>query len=99
MPGDKGVPDPRITWPVSPAAVIVATLDRLVPASRRLKRSRAGLSTRVGANHAVCIAVPQLSVRALPWDCWPAQPGHVQLAAPGRRQRLTPRSLLADEPP
>jgi hypothetical protein len=85
-----------------PAAVIVATRDRIVTASRQLERSRAvpGASVHeVDADHAACIAALQLSAQALPRECWPAQPGHVQPAAPGRGQRLAPGSPLADEPP
>jgi 3-oxoadipate enol-lactonase len=56
-----------------PAAVVVTTRDRIVPASRQLKLARAipGASVHeVDADHGVCITAPQVFARALLEACW-----------------------------
>ena len=64
-----------------PAAVVVTTQDRIVPASRQLQPARAipgAAIHRVGADHAVCITAPQLFARRLLEACPSVQ------ARPGR---------------
>lgn len=61
-----------------PAAVVVTTRDRLVPASRQLRLAEAipGASVhRVDADHSVCINAPQLFAPALLEACWSVAPG------------------------
>jgi 3-oxoadipate enol-lactonase len=56
-----------------PAAVVVTTQDRIVPASRQLKLARAipGASVHeMDADHGVCINAPQLFAPALLEACW-----------------------------
>ena len=61
-----------------PAAVVVTTRDRIVPAGRQLGLARAipGASVHeIGADHAVCITAPQVFARTLLTACWSVQPG------------------------
>ena len=61
-----------------PAAVVVTTRDRIVPASRQLRLARAipGASVHeVEADHGVCINAPQLFAPALLEACWSVAPG------------------------
>jgi 3-oxoadipate enol-lactonase len=61
-----------------PAAVVVTTGDRIVPASRQLKLARVipGASVhQVDADHGVCINAPQLFAPALLEACWSVAPG------------------------
>ena len=61
-----------------PAAVVVTTRDRIVPASRQLRLARAipGASVhQVHADHGVCINAPQLFAPALLEACWSVAPG------------------------
>jgi len=61
-----------------PAAVVVTTRDRIVPASRQLRLARAipGASVHeVRADHGVCINAPQLFAPALLEACWSVAPG------------------------
>jgi pimeloyl-ACP methyl ester carboxylesterase len=73
-----------------PAAVIVTTRDRIVPAGRQLRLARAipGASVHeVPADHGVCINAPQLFAPALLEACWSVAPGRGgggTLAAPDR---------------
>jgi pimeloyl-ACP methyl ester carboxylesterase len=72
-----------------PAAVVVTTRDRIVPAGRQLRLARAipGASVHeVRADHGVCINAPQLFVPALLEACWSVAPGRGggTLAAPDR---------------
>ena len=56
-----------------PAAVVVTTRDRIVPASRQLRLAEAipGASVHpVDADHSVCINAPQLFAPALLEACW-----------------------------
>ena len=60
-----------------PAAVVVTTQDRVVPASRQRKLAAAipGASVHeVDADHAVCITAPQVFVPALLRACWSVVP-------------------------
>jgi pimeloyl-ACP methyl ester carboxylesterase len=73
-----------------PAAVVVTTRDRIVPAGRQLRMARAipGASVHeVPADHGVCINAPQLFAPALLEACWSVAPGRGgggTLAAPDR---------------
>lgn len=61
-----------------PAAVVVTTRDRIVPAARQLRLARAipGASVHeVRADHGVCINAPQLFVPALLEACWSVATG------------------------
>ncbi len=61
-----------------PAAVVVTTRDRIVPAGRQLGLARAipGASVHeIDADHAVCITAPQVFARTLLKACWSVQPG------------------------
>jgi pimeloyl-ACP methyl ester carboxylesterase len=61
-----------------PAALVVTTQDRIVPASRQLRLARAipGASVhKVHADHGVCINAPQLFAPALLEACWSVAPG------------------------
>jgi len=61
-----------------PAAVVVTTRDRIVPAGRQLRLARAlrGASVHeVRADHGVCINAPQLFAPALLEACWSVAPG------------------------
>jgi pimeloyl-ACP methyl ester carboxylesterase len=63
-----------------PAAVVVTTRDRIVPASRQRKLAAAipGASIHeVNADHAVCITAPQLFAQALLQACWSVTPAPV----------------------
>ena len=74
-----------------PAAVVVTTRDRIVPASRQLELARAvpGASVHeVDADHAVCITAPQMFTRALLEAC--------RSAAAGRSKHA--RQTLAADP-
>jgi pimeloyl-ACP methyl ester carboxylesterase len=70
-----------------PAAVVVTTRDRIVPASRQLLLARAipgATLHRVDADHAMCITAPQVFARTLLEACRAAQ------ASPGLAdQRLS----------
>jgi pimeloyl-ACP methyl ester carboxylesterase len=71
-----------------PAAVVVTTRDRIVPASRQLRLARAipGASLHeVAADHGVCINAPQLFAPALLEACWSV--------APGRRSGVLPVTM------
>ena len=60
-----------------PAAVVVTTQDRVVPASRQRKLAAAisGASVHeVDADHAVCITAPQVFAPALLRACWSVMP-------------------------
>ena len=60
-----------------PAAVVVTTQDRVVPASRQRKLAAAipGASVHeVDADHAVCITAPQVFAPALLQACWSVVP-------------------------
>jgi 3-oxoadipate enol-lactonase len=60
-----------------PAAVVVTTQDRVVPASRQRKLAAAisGASVHeVDADHAVCITAPQVFAPALLQACWSVMP-------------------------
>jgi 3-oxoadipate enol-lactonase len=60
-----------------PAAVVVTTRDRIVPASRQLRLARAipGASVHeIDADHAVCITAPQTFARTLLKACWSVEP-------------------------
>ena len=60
-----------------PAAVVVTTQDRIVPASRQRKLAAAipGASVHeVDADHAVCITAPQVFAPALLRACWSVVP-------------------------
>jgi pimeloyl-ACP methyl ester carboxylesterase len=68
-----------------PAAVVVTTRDRIVPAGRQLRLARAipGASVHeVEADHGVCISAPQLFAPALLEACWSVAPGR-PAARPG----------------
>jgi pimeloyl-ACP methyl ester carboxylesterase len=75
-----------------PAAVVVTTRDRIVPASRqhRLARAIPGASVHeVPGDHGVCINAPQLFAPALLEACWSVAPGRGgggTLAAPDRKR-------------
>lgn len=61
-----------------PAAVVVTTLDRIVPASRQLRLARAipGASVHeVAADHAVCLTAPHVFTPVLLQACWSVAPG------------------------
>jgi 3-oxoadipate enol-lactonase len=61
-----------------PAAVVVTTRDRIVPASRQLQLARAipgAALHRVDADHAVCITAPQVFARTLLEACRAVQAG------------------------
>jgi 3-oxoadipate enol-lactonase len=61
-----------------PAAVVVTTRDRIVPASRQLQLARAipgAALHRVNADHAVCITAPQVFARTLLEACQAVQAG------------------------
>ena len=67
-----------------PAAVVVTTRDRIVPASRQLELARAipGASVhQVHAGHGACLTAPQDYAPALLTACWSVQPGHGREAA------------------
>ncbi len=70
-----------------PAAVVVTTRDRIVPAGRQLKLAQAipGASVHeVDADHAVCVTAPQVLAPVLLRACWSVQPGRGSLlASPG----------------
>ncbi len=69
----------------TPAAVVVTTRDRIVPASRQLKLARAipGASVHeVDADHAVCLTNPQLFTQALLQACWSVEAGRAGQARP-----------------
>jgi pimeloyl-ACP methyl ester carboxylesterase len=75
-----------------PAAVVVTTRDRIVPAGRQLRLARAipGASVhQVHADHGVCINAPQRFAPALIDACWSVAPGRGggTLAAPDRRDQ------------
>jgi pimeloyl-ACP methyl ester carboxylesterase len=75
-----------------PAAVVVTTRDRLVPASRQLRLAQAipGASVhRVDADHSVCINAPALFAPALQEACWSVAPSRV------RRRPLVTQGLAA----
>jgi 3-oxoadipate enol-lactonase len=60
-----------------PAAVVITTQDRIVPASRQRKLAAAipGASVHeVAADHAVCITAPQVFAPVLLQACWSAAP-------------------------
>ncbi len=60
-----------------PAAVVITTRDRVVPASRQLELARAipGASVcYVEADHGVCVSAPHLFTPALLEACWSAAP-------------------------
>lgn len=62
-----------------PAAVVVTTRDRIVPASRQLELARAiprASVYQVDAGHGVCLTAPQVYAPALLSACWSVQPGH-----------------------
>ena len=62
-----------------PAAVVVTTRDRIVPASRQLELARAiprASVHQVDAGHGVCLTAPQVYAPALLSACWSVQPGH-----------------------
>jgi pimeloyl-ACP methyl ester carboxylesterase len=68
-----------------PAAVVVTTRDRIVPASRQLKLARAipGAAVHeVDADHAVCITAPQVFAQVLLQACWSVAPGHDRTRLP-----------------
>ena len=61
-----------------PAAVVVTTQDRIVPASRQLRLARAipGASVyEVAADHAVCLTAPQVFTPVLLQACLSVAPG------------------------
>ena len=63
-----------------PAAVVVTTRDRIVPAGRQLQLARAipgAALHRVDADHAVCITAPQVFARTLLEACQAVQAGSV----------------------
>ena len=67
-----------------PVAVVVTARDRIVPVSRQLRLARAipGASVHeVDADHAVCVARPQLFTQALLQACW-----SVEAARAGQQQ-------------
>jgi len=69
-----------------PAAVVVTTQDRVVPASRQRKLAAAipGASVHeVDADHAVCITAPQVFAPALLQACWSVVPQQSSRALPG----------------
>jgi len=60
-----------------PAAVVVTSRDRIVPASRQLKLARAipGASVHeIDADHAVCVTAPQVFAPVLLQACWSVTP-------------------------
>ncbi|HEX9041537.1 MAG TPA: alpha/beta hydrolase [Trebonia sp.] len=67
-----------------PVAVVVTARDRVVPVSRQLRLARAIPGATVhelDADHAVCVANPQLFTRALLQACWSVEAvlaGHEQ---------------------
>ena len=72
-----------------PTAVIVTARDRIVPANRQLKLARAipGASVHeVDADHAMCIAAPQVFTQALLQACWSVKPSARQTEAASPRQ-------------
>ena len=67
-----------------PAALVVTTRDRIVPASRQLELARAipGASVhQVHAGHGVCLTAPQVYAPVLLTACWSVQPGRGREAA------------------
>jgi 3-oxoadipate enol-lactonase len=61
-----------------PAAVVVTTRDRIVPASRQLRLAAAipGASVhKVAADHGACVSAPRLFTPALIEACWAVAPG------------------------
>src|SRR4029077_4397658 len=70
----------------APAAVVVTAQDRVVPASRQLRLARAipGASVHeVDADHAVCVARPQLFTQALLQNRWSVTTARAGQAQPG----------------
>jgi 3-oxoadipate enol-lactonase len=68
-----------------PAAVVVTARDRIVPVSRQMKLARAipGASVHgIDADHAVCVASPQLFTQTLLQACWSVQAGRTGQARP-----------------
>ncbi len=68
-----------------PAAVVVTTRDRIVPASRQLELARAiprASVHQVDAGHGACLTAPQLYAPALLSACLSVQPGR----RPGNRR-------------
>jgi pimeloyl-ACP methyl ester carboxylesterase len=66
-----------------PAAVVVTTQDRVVPASRQRQLARAipGASVHeIDGDHAVCITAPETFARVLIEACWSVQPDHDEQA-------------------
>ena len=75
-----------------PAAVVVTTRDRIVPAGRQLKLARAipGASVHeVAADHAVCTTKPQLFAPVLLQACWSVQARGAGQAGAGPGAALT----------
>jgi len=69
-----------------PTAVVVTARDRIVPVSRQLRLARAipGASVHeVDADHAVCVARPQLFTQALLQACWSVTAARGAHAQPG----------------
>ena len=69
-----------------PAAVVVTARDRIVPASRQLRLAQAipGASVHeVDADHAVCVARPQLFTQALLQACWSVEATQAGRGQPG----------------
>jgi pimeloyl-ACP methyl ester carboxylesterase len=69
-----------------PTAVVVTARDRIVPVSRQLRLARAipGASVHeVDADHAVCVARPQLFTQALLQACWSVTAVRGAQAQPG----------------
>jgi pimeloyl-ACP methyl ester carboxylesterase len=69
-----------------PTAVVVTARDRIVPVSRQLRLARAipGASVHeVDADHAVCVARPQLFTQALLQACWSVTAARGAEAQPG----------------
>ncbi len=68
-----------------PAAVVVTTKDRIVPADRQLRLAAAipGASVhKVDADHGACVNAPQLFTRALLEACWSVERGRGALRTP-----------------
>jgi 3-oxoadipate enol-lactonase len=68
-----------------PAAVVVTTRDRIVPAGRQRKLAAAipGASIHeVDAGHAVCITAPQVFAQVLLQACWSVTPGSLAQPQP-----------------
>jgi pimeloyl-ACP methyl ester carboxylesterase len=69
-----------------PAAVVVTARDRIVPAGRQLRLAQAipGASVHeVDADHAVCVARPQLFTQALLQACWSVEAARAGHGQPG----------------